>query len=495
MDEGDGERRRFLMACGIWFLLSGIDYSIVLPTVHHYLRSIEAETSYIGLVISALSLGAMLSAPIYAKITDRVKSARNILRVGILFSIAGNCLYFMKKDKNFVVLARFISGIGWGLEGALMGQIGRIYNTANKTRSFAVVLMMRQLGVVTGPLCILFMEKLAFKWKITENYTLEVTKFSAVGLFLACAWSVVWLLVFILYVDPPPQPNDENNNSIERVKKSSTSESVQIIEGPLVATDKKYRAVSPTGLIHEPIIVAACSTFSTYILQSGMETLITPFTDRYFGWTEMQNAYMYVAVGTTALTGYFSMQFVSTKLDDRQTLLMGCSFCTAVLILILIIFPIATFRAEWIYPLFGLGVFLFCWFLPYVVTSAAAILSKSASPEQQSIVQSVRTTGEVLAQILAPLWVGYMLHSDLVLIFQLIFMTLCLVFTVMSWSVLKPEEVIPYNPTKPSNRDEMGFEEPLMKQKSILIEDHLNSRASLPSSIICSMSSLAKQPT
>ena len=143
---------------------------------------------------------------------------------------------------------------------------------------------------------------------------------------------MVWLLVFILYVDPPPQPNDENNNSIERVKKSSTSESVQIIEGPLVATDKKYRAVSPTGLIHEPIIVAACSTFSTYILQSGMETLITPFTDRYFGWTEMQNAYMYVAVGTTALTGYFSMQFVSTKLDDRQTLLMGCSFCTAVLV-------------------------------------------------------------------------------------------------------------------------------------------------------------------
>ena len=61
----------------------------------------------------------MLSAPIYAKITDRVKSARNILRVGILFSIAGNCLYFMKKDKNFVVLARFISGIGWGLEGML----------------------------------------------------------------------------------------------------------------------------------------------------------------------------------------------------------------------------------------------------------------------------------------------------------------------------------------------------------------------------------------
>ena len=70
----------------------------------------------------------MLSAPIYAKITDRLKSAKNILRVGILFSIAGNCLYFMKKEKNFVVLARFISGIGWGLEGILITGRG-VYNT------------------------------------------------------------------------------------------------------------------------------------------------------------------------------------------------------------------------------------------------------------------------------------------------------------------------------------------------------------------------------
>ena len=55
--------------------------------------------------------------------------------------------------------------------------------------------------------------------------------------------------------------------------------------------------------------------------------------------------------------------------------------------MILIIFPIATFRAAWIYPLFGLGMLLFCWFLPYVVTSAAAILSKAASEDDQSVVQ------------------------------------------------------------------------------------------------------------
>lgn len=494
------ERRLFLVSCGLWFFLSGIDYSIVLPTVHHYLKSIEAESRYIGMVISALSFGAMISAPIYAKLTDKARSAKMILRVGMLFSIAGNCVYFLKKEKNFVVLARFISGVGWGLEGALMGQIGRTYLTENRTASFAIVLMMRQLGVVTGPFCILFMDKLTFTAKVTETFTITVTKYSAVGLFLASAWTAVWVIIFFLYNDPLPESETDGNNNSEvehpltQGHSRSNSTKKLRIAAPILCK-KKFRAVRRTGLLHEPIIVAACSTFSTYVLQSGMETLITPFTDWYFGWTEVQNLFMYVSVGTTALLGYLSMQFVSRKLDDRQTLLMGCSFCTAVLLMILIIFPIATFRAAWIYPLFGLGMLLFCWFLPYVVTSAAAILSKAASEDDQSVVQSIRTTGEVLAQILSPLWVGSMLQrADFVLIFQLIFMALCLFFTISSWKVLKPEEVIEFKSV--SSRDDMGFETVMPKSRSHLFEDdNLASRASLPSSVICSLNSIAKQPS
>ena len=83
------------------------------------MNQIEAEPYYIGLVISALSFGAMISAPIYAKVTDKLQSAKYVLRFGILFSIVGNCIYFLKKDKYYVVLARFISGVGWGLEGLI----------------------------------------------------------------------------------------------------------------------------------------------------------------------------------------------------------------------------------------------------------------------------------------------------------------------------------------------------------------------------------------
>ena len=151
--------------------------------VHFYLDSIGAETFYIGFVIGSLSLGAMISAPIYAAITDHFKKAIYIIRVGMIFSIGGSCLYFLVPQKNIIVLARFIGGVGWGLEGALMGQIGRTFNQENKTSKFAAVLMMRQFGVLVGPIMIYALPHLAFTKKI-GSWELIVSEYSAAGLLL-----------------------------------------------------------------------------------------------------------------------------------------------------------------------------------------------------------------------------------------------------------------------------------------------------------------------
>ena len=118
------------------------------------------------------------------------------------------------------------------------------------------------------------------------------------------------------------------------------------------------------------------------------------------------------------------------------------------------VYPNLTFRAEWIYPVFGLSLMIFCWFLPYVVVSAAGLLSKLAPEHLQSraqvrwnsirfrfnrIFQTVRTVTEVMAQVLSPFWTGYMQHSRYaVLVFQLTFMSICTLLTILSWKFLKP---------------------------------------------------------
>jgi len=495
-----GERRQFLACCMLWFFLSGVEYAIILPSVHDYLDDIGAPANYIGLVIASLSLGAMLSAPIYAKITDHYKRASYILKVGMLFSIGGSCMYFLFPYKNMIILARFVGGIGWGLEGALMGQIGRTFNQESKTAKFASVLMMRQFGVVLGPLCILFLDKLAFTLTIGA-WTVEVTQYSSSGVLLASAWFVAWLIMLFFYVDPPA----EDEMAMERTTSTSVTDSLLQIQetAQLTKSSKKtYRYTRRTGLLHEPIIVASCCTFSTYILQSGMETLVTPFTDYYLGWGMRQNAIMYTLVGTVAFTGYISMQFVSRKLDDRTTLLMGCCSLTFVLVTVIVVYPILEFRADWLYPVFGVALLIFCWFLPYVVVSAAAVLSKSASDDLQSTVQAVRTTGEVLAQVASPPWVSNMmvLSEEFTLVFQLAFMAICSVLVVLSWKVLKPEDGIPYTEAKrsivKSGGDNIELENGLdlnENEKNLtrrLIDDVALSHHSLPSAVMVSLTSM-----
>ena len=95
---------------------------------HAYCTSLGGADYFIGIVIASLSFGAMLAAPIFAKVTDRLVAAKVPIQVGMIFSIVGGLLYTFIQNKYVVVVARFIAGIGWGLEGAFMGQIGRTFS-------------------------------------------------------------------------------------------------------------------------------------------------------------------------------------------------------------------------------------------------------------------------------------------------------------------------------------------------------------------------------
>ena len=53
----------------------------------------------------------------------------------------------------------------------------------NKTSKFAAVLMMRQFGVLVGPIMIYVLPKMAFTADI-GSWTLEVSQYSAAGLLL-----------------------------------------------------------------------------------------------------------------------------------------------------------------------------------------------------------------------------------------------------------------------------------------------------------------------
>ena len=62
----------------------------------------------------------------------------------------------------------------------------------------------------------------------------------------------------------------------------------------------------------EQICVCIVSSLSAYILQSTLESMVTPLTKQLLGWGQKENALFFVGVGITAVIGYLTVT-VSTK--------------------------------------------------------------------------------------------------------------------------------------------------------------------------------------
>ena len=151
---------------------------IILHEFHHPIQS-----SYIGVVISSFSAAGLIAAPIFGKATDKLQKSRIPALVGISFSIAGNILYCCVRDQYWIAVARFISGIGFSLDGAFLGTLGRSVSLKTKSKTIALMLLVRQAGMVVGPAGIILLQKINFKIGFVT-----VDKYSSAGLVLAVCW-------------------------------------------------------------------------------------------------------------------------------------------------------------------------------------------------------------------------------------------------------------------------------------------------------------------
>ena len=109
--------------------------------------------------------------------------------------------------------------------------------------------------------------------------------------------------MLLFYRDAEAQPDENCNYLVIEENESSDS--------PM---KKKFKATEKLGIVQEPIVVAAVCSFATYLLQSGMESLITPFTSHFFGWEPKENAFMYTVVGLISFLGYLRLE-ISTKIN------------------------------------------------------------------------------------------------------------------------------------------------------------------------------------
>nr|XP_039271231.1 uncharacterized protein LOC120345755 [Styela clava] len=136
---------------GLYFFFCGVEYAVILPTINGYLISLGAEQTFLGIVLASFSFGGLVSAPLYGWVADKTGSTKACVIVGNIGEIIGNLMYFIGKNQYLVWSGRLIAGLGSGAASTLFGLISHTTTAKERTSMFAILMGLRQIGLLVGP--------------------------------------------------------------------------------------------------------------------------------------------------------------------------------------------------------------------------------------------------------------------------------------------------------------------------------------------------------
>ncbi|XP_048019896.1 major facilitator superfamily domain-containing protein 8 [Chanodichthys erythropterus] len=460
------KRKLSFLTIGLIFLLSGIEYAVILPTIWRYLQLLEAPPYFLGLGLSAFSFSGLVSGPMFGHWSDKTRTTKTIILFSNVFEIVGNFMYFMGYSKWLLLSSRLVAGIGAGAGSSIFGFLTRTTLPDERARVFAAVMACRQAGLLIGPAFNIFLRLCDFKLG-----PLIVNKYTSPGLFMCGMWLLMQFAVMILYWDIPPLDSfpehhmplrevrgeeDEPLMSLEDEDRATAVDSNGPInpeqtetqlspeippsppDSPLPDTSDPFENFSASQeFLREEVVVLLTAQFITLFNQTALETMVTPLTQKYFGFGELGNSVMYSLCGVEVIAGFFLVRWLSRVLEDRVVLAVGLLICSGACVWCLIF--LANPQGGFVFELieFIIGVFLQLLGLPFVAVSQVSLFSKVTAEKTQGFSQGVRRSVGGLATILGPLWAGGLIGNLYVMLgMMMLLLTLIMIMMVLSYEKL-----------------------------------------------------------
>ncbi|XP_064611794.1 uncharacterized protein LOC135475784 [Liolophura sinensis] len=180
---------------GMVFLLGGIEYAVILPTMWLYIESrFHAQEYFLGLMLAAFCFSGLFSGPLMGRWSDVTRRTKIILLFANCWEIGGNIMYFLGISKWFLFGSRLVSGVGAGAEATLVAELARVTSAQKRTGVLSMFIAIRQFGLLIGPGFNLFLRELHF-----YIGPFLVDKYTSPGAFMALLWTLLQLLILCGY--------------------------------------------------------------------------------------------------------------------------------------------------------------------------------------------------------------------------------------------------------------------------------------------------------
>uniref|UniRef100_A0A7N8YC07 Major facilitator superfamily domain containing 8-like 2 n=1 Tax=Mastacembelus armatus TaxID=205130 RepID=A0A7N8YC07_9TELE len=436
------KRNLTFLTIGLIFMLSGVEYAVILPTIWMYLQILEAPSYFLGLGLSAFSLSGLLTGPIFGFWSDRSKTTKSIILFSNLFEIVGNFMYFIGYSKWLLLCSRLVAGVGAGAGSSIFGFLTRSTRPEERAGIFAAIMACRQAGLLVGPAFNLFLRLCDFKLG-----PFVVNKYTSPGIFMCLLWVMIQFVILVVYWDLPPMKHDEDHEEevplmgsdeepvltyrtvVSNQSEASSSCEIQAIQGVSLISNPFKNFSAGREFLREEVVVLLTAQFITLFNQTALETMVTPLTQRYFGFGELGNSLMYSLCGVEVILGFFFVRWLSTKVADRAVLAVGLVICCTACIWCLIFLCNPRGGYGWELTAFIIGVFLQLLGLPFVAVSQVSLFSKVTAEKTQGFSHGVRRSVGGLATILGPLWAGGLTNNLYIMLGMML--ALLMMITVM----------------------------------------------------------------
>ncbi|XP_071805300.1 major facilitator superfamily domain-containing protein 8-like isoform X2 [Asterias amurensis] len=417
------KKRLTNVAQAIFFLLGGIEYAVVLPTLNEYLGSLDGDATFFGIVMAAFSFSGVLTSPLYGLFQDRFHRTKILILFANLFEIAGNFLYFVGGTKYMLLGSRLVSGVGAGVGSSIFAQISRTSTEKGRASALSTASGARQIGLLLGPALNFPLNSLDF-----NIGPFHVNKFSGPGILMCILYVVLEFVVLFLFYDIPPLDKQdiilaaEENSAL-----SPPSGNVTIVD----------------VFLKEEVLVLLTAQFVFMFNQTCLETAVTVMTKNLLDFGGIENSILFAVAGFELLASFIVIKCISKFISDRTMLFASVTLELVPYIMLMIFYPHATpgrsqnlwwFSILFIIQVSGLG---------FLVISIVSLFSKVTPPEMQGFAQGVRRAVGGIGTIMGPLWAGGMqnIPFETLAIMMALFL-LVWMMSLMSWKLLRPHSEV-----------------------------------------------------
>ena len=350
------------------FLIVVIDlvgFGLVIPLLPFYAVRFGASPQLVTALLAVYSLMALLSAPLWGRLSDRIGR-----RPVLMSSLAAGALAYLwmgAADALWMLFAaRGLAGICAGNIAAAQAYIADVTTPENRAKGMGLIGAAFGLGFIIGP---------ALGGLLAGNNPasadLGMPAWVAAGLSGMALLGVAFLL-------PESRPLEARQNMPAR---------------------SRFAAI--LGALRRPILSRLILVFFLVILAfSGMESTFALWAMRQFGWGPSQVAYVFAYVGllSAVLQGGLIGR-LSRRFDEERLLLVGL----ALIGIGLLTLP----AARWL-SLLALMLAALAVGMGLVQPPLNSLISRRAGREEQGEVLGVSQSVASLARVLGPLAAGFL---------------------------------------------------------------------------------------